>query len=122
MTLHHDTRPLSIDRMGPDDLVETFAFLDRDPVLNVYLAALVLRDGLAHPRDSFLAARRDGEIAALLYLGLQSGAILPVGDDPPALGLLAAQMRERLPALPRRFQVIGPRGAVAPFVTRFASM
>ena len=42
MTLHHDTRPLSIDRMGPDDLVETFAFLDRDPVLNVYLAALVI--------------------------------------------------------------------------------
>ena len=122
MTLEHDTRPLSIDRMGPDDLVETFAFLDREPVLNVYLAALVLRDGLAHPRDSFLAARRDGEIAALLYLGPPSGAILPVGDDDAALAWLAAEARGRLAALPRRFQVIGTRRAVAPFLAGFAAM
>ena len=47
MALHHDTRILTVEQLGPDDLVETFAFLDRDPVVNVYLIALTLRDGLA---------------------------------------------------------------------------
>jgi predicted GNAT family acetyltransferase len=109
-----------VDRLGPDDLIETFAFLDRDPVVNVYLVALTLRDGLAHTRDTFWAARRDGEIAALLYLGPQSGAILPVGDDPAGLRLLAEEARVRLSALPRRFQVIGPRAAAAPFLACFS--
>jgi len=121
MALHPDTRILAVDRLGPDDLLETFAFLDRDPVVNVYLVALTLRDGLAHPRDAFWAARRDGEIVALLYLGPQSGAILPVGDDVAGLRLLAEEACERLPVLPRRFQVIGPRRAVEPFVTCFAA-
>lgn len=121
MALHPDMRALAVDRLGPDDLIETFAFLDRDPVVNVYLVALTLRDGLAHPRDAFWAARRDGEIAALLYLGPQSGAILPVGDDTAGLRLLAEEVCDRLPALPRRFQVIGPRRAVEPFVTCFAA-
>jgi len=120
MTLDHDTRAVAVDRLGPDDLIETFAFLDRDPIVNVYLVALTLRDGLAHPRDTFWAARRDGEIAALLYLGPQSGAILPVGDDPAALRLLAEEARERLSTLPRRFQVIGPRAAAAPFLACFS--
>jgi ribosomal protein S18 acetylase RimI-like enzyme len=121
MALHHDTRVLTVERLGPDDLVETFAFLDRDPVVNVYLIALTLRDGLAHPRDAFWAARREGEIVALHYLGPQSGAILPVGDDPAGLRLLAEEACERLHALPRRFQVIGPRAAAEPFVAAFAA-
>ena len=121
MSLHEDTRAVAIDRLGPDDLVETFAFLDRDPVVNVYLVALALRDGLAHSRDAFWGARRDGEITSLLYLGPQSGAVLPVGDDPAGLRLLAEEARERLSALPRRFQVIGPRTAVAPFVECFSA-
>jgi len=121
MALHHDTRPLTVEQLGPDDLVETFAFLDRDPILNVYLVALTLRDGLGHPRDAFWAARRDGEIVALHYLGPQSGAILPVGDDAPALRLLAEEALERLPVLPRRFQIIGPRAAATPYVACFAA-
>ena len=120
MALHHDTRPLAVDRLGPEDLIETFAFLDRDPIVNVYLVALTLRDGLAHPRDAFWAARRDGEIVALLYLGPQSGAILPVGDDPAGLRLLAEEVCDRLPALPRRFQIIGPRHSAEPFISCFA--
>jgi len=120
MTLHHDTRPLSIDLLGPDDLVETFAFLDRDPIVNVYLAALVLRDALGHARDQFLAARRDDAIVALLYLGPGSGAILPVGDDRDALRRLADEAAARLASFPRRFQIIGTRPAVRPFLARFA--
>ena len=112
MTLHHGTDALSVDRLGPSDLVETFAFLDRDPVLNVYLVALVLRDALGHGRDEFWAARREGEIVALLHLGGQSGAVLPLGDDARALERLADQLVERLGYVPRRFQVIGPHGAV----------
>ena len=76
VTLHHETRAVSIDRLGPPDLVDVFAFLDRDPVVNVYLVALALRDGLAQPRDEFWGARRDGDLIALLYLGGQSGAVL----------------------------------------------
>ncbi len=120
MALQPDTRILTVEQLGPDDLVETFAFLDRDPILNVYLIALTLRDGLAHPRDAFWAARRDGEIVALHYLGPQSGAILPVGDDIAGLRLLAEEACDRLPALPRRFQIIGPRGAAEPFIACFA--
>jgi len=119
MALHPPAGALAIERLGPADLVETFAFLDRDPIVNVYLVALSLRDGLAQARDGFWAARREGGITSLAYLGAQSGAVLPVGDDPEALTRLAEQTRERLPYLPRRFQVIGPRDAVAAFRTCF---
>jgi len=112
MTLHHGTDALSVDRLGPPDLIETFAFLDRDPVLNVYLIALVLRDALGHARDEFWAARREGEIVGLLHLGGQSGAVLPLGEDVRALERLGSQLVERLGYLPRRFQIIGPRGPV----------
>ncbi|TMQ70846.1 MAG: hypothetical protein E6K80_07260, partial [Candidatus Eisenbacteria bacterium] len=98
---------LSLERLGPAHLVETFAFLDRDPVLNVYLLALILRDALGQPRDEYWVTRREGEIAALLHLGGQSGAVLPVGEDTEALRLLGGQARTRLGALPRRFQLIG---------------
>jgi len=110
---------VAVDRLGPADLVETFGFLDRDPVLNVYLLALVLRDALSQPRDEYWAARREGEMVALLHLGGQSGAMLPLGGDDEALGALGEQARQRLGFLPRRFQLIGPRAAVAPFLRRF---
>jgi GNAT superfamily N-acetyltransferase len=112
--------PTSVDRLSPGDLVDTFAFLDRDPVLNVYLLALTLRDALAQPRDEYWAARRDEEIVALLHLGGQSGAVLPLGDDETGLRLLADQARARLSFLPRRFQVIGPRVATRTVVRHIA--
>jgi len=111
---------ITVDRLGPADLVETFAYLDRDPIAHVYLVALLLRDALGRPRDEYWAARRHGEMLAFLHLGGQSGAVLPLGDDEEALRLLGEQARVRLPQLPRRFQVIGPRAAVTPFLQRFA--
>ena len=118
MTLHERTGGVSLDRLGPQDLVEVFGFLDQDPVLNVYLLALTLRDGLTQPRDEFWGARRDDALVALLHIGSQSGAVLPVGSDPVALARLADQLAERRAFLPRRFQVIGPRGAVHDLVAR----
>jgi ribosomal protein S18 acetylase RimI-like enzyme len=110
---------VSVERLGPAHLVETFAFLDRDPVVNVYLLALVLRDALGQPRDEYWGARRDGEIAAMVHLGGHSGAMLPMGDDAEALRLLGDQARLRLPWLPRRFQLIGPHDTVSAFLQRF---
>lgn len=112
------TDAISIDRLDPSDLVETFAFLDRDPVMNVYLLALLLRDALGQPRDEYWAARRAGEMVGLLHLGA-SGAVLPLGDDPAGLRMLGEQARLRLPFLPRRFQVIGPAPALEAFLQRF---
>lgn len=109
-----------VTRLGPSDLTECFAFLDRDPVMNVYLQALLLRDALGRPRDEFWAARRAGGIVGLLHLGGGSGAVLPLGDDEEALCGLGEQARHRLPQLPRRFQVIGPRSALEPFLQRFS--
>ena len=103
---------LTLDRLGPRDLPEVFAWLDRDPVLNVYLMALLLRDALAAPRDENWAVRGEGGIVAMLHIGHPSGAVLPLGDDASALRLLADHIRQRLPFLPRRFQVIGPRAPV----------
>jgi hypothetical protein len=118
MSLHERAGSLSLDRLGPQDLVEVFGFLDRDPILNVYLLALALRDGLASTRDEYWGVRRDDTLVALLHLGSQSGAALPVGDDAAALRLLAEQLVVRRGFLPRRFQVIGPRAAVATMVDR----
>jgi ribosomal protein S18 acetylase RimI-like enzyme len=111
---------LTLDRLGPADLVETFGFLDRDPIVNVYLLALTLRDALGGPRDEYWAVRRDGVMAGILHLGGHSGAVLPLGDDPEVMRMLADQARLRSSFLPRRFQVIGPERAVAPFLARFA--
>ena len=118
MTIEHTAGTVTIERLGPTHLAETFAFLDIDPVLNVYLMALALRDALSRPHDEFWAARRDGEIVGLVHLGGQSGAVLPVGEDPTALRLLADRVVSRLPALPSRYQVIGPRDAVAAVAER----
>jgi ribosomal protein S18 acetylase RimI-like enzyme len=121
MTLSHHADAVTIDRLSAGDLVEVFGFLDRDPVVNVYLLALTLRDALAKPHDEYWAARRDGEIVGLLHLGGQSGAVLPLGDDDAVLSSLAEQAWLRLSFLPRRFQVIGPRGAVNVLVQRLAA-
>ncbi|MEK7823662.1 MAG: GNAT family N-acetyltransferase [Candidatus Eisenbacteria bacterium] len=120
MVPHPRIGPLALDRLGPTDLPEVFGWLDRDPVLNVYLMALVLRDALAAPRDEYWAVRREGGIAALLHIGSQSGAVLPLGEDAAALRLLADHARQRLPFLPRRFQVIGPRAAVVTMLQHVA--
>ncbi len=115
MTLDHHTGSVSIDRLGPENLTEAFGFLDRDPVLNVYLIALTLRDGLARPRDEVWAARRDGELVGVVHMGAQSGAVLPHVDDPAAIDALARHALQRMPFMPRRFHVIGPRAAVHAF-------
>lgn len=118
MTNDPSPADLSFDRAGPGDLIEVFGWLDREPVVNVYLAALVLRDGLAAALDEYWLARRDGRLCGLLYLGARSGAVLPVGDDPEAMARLAGVLAGRLATLPGRFQVIGPRAAVAAAVER----
>jgi hypothetical protein len=103
---------------GFPDLLEVFGWLDRDPVTNAYLLALVLRDGLASPRDEYWVARRDGRLTGLLYLGASSGAVLPVADDDATRDALAGRVAERITIVPRRFQVVGPRAAVASVVRR----
>lgn len=110
---------LVAERLGPGDLIEVFSFLDRDPVLNVYLEALLLRDALGRPQDEFWGVRRDGAWAGIVYLGGTSGAVLPVGEDDEAMRALGKLAVERLPR-PQRFQIIGARCAVDPFVERFA--
>ena len=121
MVPHPRVGPLTLDRLGPGDLPELFGWLDRDPVLNVYLQALVLRDALAAPRDEYWGVRRDGQLAALLHVGAQSGALLPLGDDGPALRMVAEQAIMRLPLLPARFQVIGPRPAALALARRLVA-
>lgn len=119
MTLQqHPTGSLSVDRLAPSDLIDTFGFLDRDPVLNVYLLALTLRDTLGKPHDEFWGARRGGELVGILHLGGRSGAVLPVGNDRDAMRALAERAASRISFLPRRFQVIGPRDAVQVLVAR----
>jgi ribosomal protein S18 acetylase RimI-like enzyme len=108
-----------VQRLGAEDLVETFGFLDREPVLNVYLIALVLRDALGRSHDTYLGARRDGLLTGLVFLGGRSGAVLPAGDDAGALERLGEEARARMTALPSRFQVIGASSAVAPFLDGF---
>ena len=119
MTLDHHSGVLTIERLGPANLIEAFGYLDREPVLNVYLLALTLRDALAKPRDEFWAARREGEMVGVLHMSGQSGAILPLGHDPQTLELLAEQAHERASILPGRYQIIGPRAAVGALAARF---
>jgi len=119
MTLYDETRTFALDRLEPPDGPEALSFLDDDPVANVYLVALVLRDAFARPRDEFWAARRAGRITALLYLGGHSGAVLPLGDDRDALRALGAMACARVPELPVRFQVTGPYEAVAAMLATF---
>jgi ribosomal protein S18 acetylase RimI-like enzyme len=118
MSQHPDSTEVVVERAGYPEMLEVFGWLDRDPVVNAYLVALVLRDGLAAPRDEYWVARRRGALAGLVCLGGSSGAILPVGDDPAALAALAGRVAERLAVVPSSFQVVGPRAAVATVVSR----
>ena len=113
MALHPGIGTPVLDRLGPRDVPEVLAFLEDDPVLNVYLIALVLRDALARPHDTWWGARRDGRLTALLYVGAHSGAVLPAGDDLEAHRALGRAAREEKPLAPGRLQLIGPRDAVA---------
>ena len=119
MSIDHDVHTPAVERLGPAEVPDAIAFLDADPVLHVYLLALVLRDALARPRDEYWAIRRDGRLSALLYLGGHSGAVLPVGEDAAALRALGEHARGRLAQLPRRFQVVGTEAAVAALLERF---
>ena len=118
MPHHTDSTAVTVERAGYPEMLEVFGWLDRDPVVNAYLVALVLRDGLAAPRDEYWVARRGGALAGLVCLGSASGAILPVGEDPAVLAALAGCVAERLAVVPRHFQVVGPRAAVATVVAR----
>ena len=118
MPHHADPTAVIVERAGYHEMLEVFGWLDRDPVVNAYLVALVLRDGLGAPRDEYWVARRGGTLTGLVCLGGSSGAILPVGEDPVALAALARCVVERLVVVPRHFQVVGPRAAVAAVVTR----
>jgi len=118
MSSPHHVTATSTEQAGFPDLLEVFGWLDRDPVANAYLVALVLRDGLGALHDEYWVARRGGALAGLVCLGGSSGAVLPVGDDPVALAALAGRVVERLSVVSRQFQVIGPRVAVAAVVAR----
>lgn len=119
MTADPASPPLTIDRLGPLDVPEVITFLDADPVANVYLMALVLRDALARPRDEWIGARRAGRLTALVHLGAGSGAVLPVGDDDDAVRALGDAAAARLDLMPSRFQVIGPETTVGWLRERF---
>ncbi len=121
MALLPDAGAPAIQRLGSSDLIELFAFLDRDPVLNVYQVALTLRDALGRPQEELWAARRGEEMVALVHLSGPSGAVLPVGEDAEALGQLAEETLRRRALLPRRLQIVGTRAAVDPFVRCFGA-
>ncbi|MCC6350830.1 MAG: GNAT family N-acetyltransferase [Candidatus Eisenbacteria bacterium] len=106
-----DTSAIQVRRLQPRDAPEALSFLDSDPVANVYLVALVLRDAFARPGHTCWAASRRGRLTALLYLGGSSGAVLPIGDDREALRLLG-EIASPL-GTPPRFQVIGAQPSVA---------
>ncbi|MBI5170304.1 MAG: GNAT family N-acetyltransferase [Candidatus Eisenbacteria bacterium] len=119
MTLPTSPPAPTIERLAPADVPDVLTFLDADPVTNVYLMALVLRDALARPKDEYWAARRQGRITALLYLGGHSGAVLPAGDDVEGAAALGTIACERRASLPSRFQVIGPALMVRALLARF---
>src|SRR5678815_5492164 len=116
MSLASDAGAITLERLRPAHFAEALRWLQREPVLHVYLTALALRDSFGSPHDETWAARRGGEITALLHVGGRSGAILPHGDDRAALEELAQQARRLRPALPARIQVIGPDAGVATIV------
>jgi len=113
VALHPGIGTPVLDRLGPRDVPEVLGFLEDDPVLNVYLIALVLRDAMARPHDAWWGARREGRLTALLYVGALSGAVLPAGDDLEAHRALGQIAFEENPPCPTRLQVIGAREALA---------
>jgi len=113
MALHPGIGAPVLDRLGPRDVPEVLSFLEDDPVVHVYLIALVLRDALARPHDAWWGARRDGRLSALLFAGAHSGAVLPAGDDPEAHRRLGELAAGEAAFKPGRLQLIGPRDSVA---------
>ena len=113
MALHPTPDPAEPVALGPRDVPEVLSFLEDDPVVNVYLVALVLRDALARPHDAWWGLRRAGRLSALLYVGTASGAVLPCGNDIEGLAHLGERAAQALAERPARVQVIGPRAAVA---------
>ena len=113
MALHPEIGTPVTDRLGPRDVPEVLSFLEDDPVLNVYLIALILRDALARPHDAWWGARRNGLLSAVLFAGAHSGAVLPAGSDLGAMRLLGARAAEEADFRATRLQVIGPRAALA---------
>src|ERR1043166_8200309 len=105
MALHPGIGTPVLDRLGPRDVPEVLSFLEDEPVLNVYLIALVLRDALARPNDAWWGARREGRLSALLFVGAHSGAVLPAGDDPQAHRLLGQRASEAKLARPTRLPI-----------------
>lgn len=112
MALHPGIGAPVLDPLGPRDVPEVLSFLEDDPVLNVYLVALVMRDALARPNDLWWGARRHGRLSALVYLGAHSGAVLPAGEDEDALRELGETLAKERALHAPRFQVIGTRAAV----------
>lgn len=119
MALHPELDAPVVERLGPRDVPDVLMFLEDDPVLNVYLVALVMRDALARPHDVWLGARRQGRLCALVFLGGLSGAVLPAGDDLEAHRLLGRALRDAHEPRPDRLQIIGPRDAVAALREQF---
>ena len=119
MALHPGIGGAVLDRLGPRDVPEVLSFLEDDPVLNVYLVALVLRDALARPNDAWWGARRGGRLSALVYVGVNSGAVLPTGRDTEALSQLGERAALELAERPARVQLIGPQAAVGAMRERF---
>jgi ribosomal protein S18 acetylase RimI-like enzyme len=119
MALHPELGAPVLERLGPRDVPDVLMFLEDDPVLNVYLIALVMRDALARPHDVWLGARRHGRLCALVFLGGLSGAVLPAGDDIEAHRLLGHALRAAPEPRPDRLQIIGPRDDVAALREQF---
>ncbi len=118
MSVRPEVHAVITEKAGYHDLIEVVGWLDREPVVNVYLLALVLRDGLSASQDEYWVARRGGSLAGLVCLGGAAGAVLPAGDDPAALAALAERTVGRLSVVPERFQLVGAREAVRAIVAR----
>jgi hypothetical protein len=118
MSAYSDSAGIVVERAGYPEMLEVFGWLDRDAIVNAYLVALVLRDGLSARHDEYWVTRRAGEMTGLVHLGARSGAVLPVADDEGSRGALAERAAGRRIILPHRFQVVGPREAVGAVVAR----
>ena len=98
MSLHSEASALSLELLSPPDLVETFGFLDEDPVVNVYLLALtalisflmplrfvslntVFMTALEHIGHGRAGWQRGAHMAGMFLLGpvLAAGVIQLVG-------------------------------------------
>jgi len=103
-------RTTSLRVLGPRDVEEALALVDRDPVANVFVGARLHAAGL----DTWRLGAEvwghvvDGELDALCYAGAN---LVPVAAGPEAVRAFA----ERAKRLGRRCSsIVGPREAVEP--------